>query len=192
MSGRVVICGVGALGSTTAVLLRNLEADLVFIDFDRVESKNLAAQAFTKVALGKNKAEALRLQLANFWGRKCEAFPVRLVAENAATLLAGATLVIDAFDNQASRLLLSAQARAQGVPLVHAAMSADGSYGLVRWDERFVADAEDAPGQATCEGGQHLPFIGVIAAQLARVVQDHLQSGARRDVQTSLSAALVL
>lgn len=192
MSGRVVICGVGALGSTAAVLLRNLEADLVFIDFDRVESKNLAAQAFTKVALGKNKAEALRLQLANFWGKKCEAFPVRLGPDNAGTLLAGATLLIDAFDNQASRLLLSAHARTLQVPLVHAAMSADGSYGVVRWDERFVADAEDTPGQATCEGGQHLPFIGVIAAHLARVVQDHLQSGTRRDVQISLSSALLL
>ena len=179
MSGRVVICGVGALGSTAAVLLRNLEADLVFIDFDRVESKNLAAQAFTKVALGKNKAEALRLQLANFWGKKCEAFPVRLGPDNAGTLLAGATLLIDAFDNQASRLLLSAHARTLQVPLVHAAMSADGSYGVVRWDERFVADAEDTPGQATCDGGNHLPFIGVIADHVSRVVQDHLKSVTR-------------
>lgn len=191
MSGRVVICGVGALGSAAAVLLRNVEAELAFVDFDRVESKNLSAQAFTKLALGKNKAEALRAQLANFWGRKSEAFSVRLTADNVDTLLAGATLVIDAFDNQASRLLLQSAARRLGVPLVHGALAADGTYGLVRWDERFVPDAEDTPGQATCDGGQHLPFIGAVAAALARAVQDNLQTGARRDAQVSLSGTIV-
>lgn len=191
MNGRVVICGVGALGSAAAVLLRNVEAELAFVDFDRVESKNLSAQAFTKLALGKNKAEALRAQLANFWGRKSEAFSVRLTADNVDTLLAGATLVIDAFDNQASRLLLQSAARRLGVPLVHGALAADGTYGLVRWDERFVPDAEDTPGQATCDGGQHLPFIGAVAAALARAVQDNLQTGARRDAQVSLSGTIV-
>ena len=34
------------------MLCRNLEATLVFIDFDRVESKNLLAQAFVKQSVG--------------------------------------------------------------------------------------------------------------------------------------------
>jgi hypothetical protein len=38
----------------------------VFV-FDRVESKNLAAQAFVMLSLGNNKADALKLQLWNFW-----------------------------------------------------------------------------------------------------------------------------
>jgi len=65
---RIVFCGVGALGSTAAVLCRNLDASLVFVDFDRVESKNLLAQAYVKQSVGKNKAEALKLQLLNFHG----------------------------------------------------------------------------------------------------------------------------
>jgi molybdopterin-synthase adenylyltransferase len=185
---RVVICGVGALGSSVAVLLRNLDAELAFVDFDRVESKNLAAQAFTKAALGKNKAEALRLQFTSFWGKKTEAFAVRLGADNASTLLKGATLAIDAFDNQASRLILSDVAKALGVPLVHAAITGDGTFGIVRWDERFFPDAEGAPGQATCEGGEHLPFIGSVAAALARIVQDHLLHGTKRDAMINLAA----
>ena len=60
---RIVFCGVGALGSTTALLCRNFDAELVFVDFDRVESKNLLAQAYVKASLGKNKAQALKLQL---------------------------------------------------------------------------------------------------------------------------------
>ena len=70
----IAFCGVGALGSHAAVLCRNLDATLSFIDFDRVESKNLLAQAFVKQSVGKNKAEALKAQLLNFHGVKSEAF----------------------------------------------------------------------------------------------------------------------
>lgn len=188
MTARVVICGVGAVGSHAAVLCRNLDASLVLVDFDRVESKNLAAQAFVKQSVGKNKAEALKLQLANFWGAKAESFSVRLGPENAATILAGATLAVDCFDNAKSRALLSAEASKLGVRLVHAGLSGDGTFGLVRWDARFVPDEEDHEGQATCEGGAHLPLLGLLAGTLARVVQDFLSTGEERDAMVSLAA----
>jgi hypothetical protein len=186
----IAICGVGALGSTCVQYLRNVGAELRLVDFDRVESKNLAAQWFVKQSLGKNKAEAARLQLANFYGAKAEAIGVRLAANNATQLLARATLAVDCFDNADSRLLLSEAARGASVPLVHAALAADGTFGLVRWDERFVADREDEPGQATCEGGEHLPMIGVVGAVLARTIQDFVKSGARNDYLISLSGVV--
>jgi molybdopterin-synthase adenylyltransferase len=189
---RIVFCGIGALGSTAAVLCRSLGAEQRLVDFDRVESKNLAAQVFVKQSLGKNKAEAMKLQLLNFWGLKAEAMGVRVTADNVAAVCAGADLVVDCFDNKASREVLSAHASAAGLPLVHAAIAGDGSFGLVRWDERFVPDAEDAPGQATCEGGEHLPFIGLVAATLARVIQDFVQHGRRRDAMINLTAATTM
>src|SRR6185436_16346655 len=131
----IIICGVGALGSTAAVLCRNLELTLVFVDFDRVESKNLLAQAFVKQSVGKNKAEALKAQLLNFHGTKCEAFGVRLTADNVEQLCGGADLVVDCFDNLKSRAVLSDFARLKGKALVHAAISGDGTFGIVRWDE---------------------------------------------------------
>jgi molybdopterin/thiamine biosynthesis adenylyltransferase len=191
MPGRIVFCGVGALGSAAAMLCRNLDAELVFVDFDRVESKNLLSQAYVKPSVGKNKAEALKLQLANFHGVKAESFGVRLTRDNTATLLDKATLLVDAFDNAESRLLLSDYARAAGKPLVHAAISADGTFGLIRWDERFTPDEEDSPGQATCEGGAHLPMIGLLGAVLARSIQDFQARGARQDAMVSLSGVLV-
>lgn len=190
MRKRIVICGVGALGSTAVQYLRNVDAELRLVDFDRVESKNLAAQWFVKQSLGKNKAEAIRLQLANFYGTKAEAMSVRLRADNAAQLLADCALAVDCFDNADSRITLSEAARAAGVPLVHAAFAADGTFGLVRWDERFTADREDTPGQATCEGGEHLPMIGLVGATLARTIQDFLNGGERRDYLISLSAVM--
>ncbi|MCP3064075.1 ThiF family adenylyltransferase [Myxococcus sp. K38C18041901] len=187
---RIVFCGVGAIGSQAAVLCRNLEATLVFIDFDRVESKNLLSQAYVKPSAGKNKAEALKLQLLNLHGVKAESFGVRVTRDNVAALCGGADLVVDCFDNQDSRLLLSGFAREVGKPLVHGAVSADGTFGLVRWDERFTPDAEDTAGQATCEGGAHLPLLGLLAATLARAIQDFVDHGTRRDALVNLSAVV--
>lgn len=185
---KIVFCGVGALGSTAAVLCRNLEATLAFIDFDRVESKNLLAQAYVKASVGRNKAEALKLQLLNLHGVKAESFGVRLTRDNVEALCGGADLLVDCFDNRDSRALLSDFARKVGKPLVHGALSGDGRFGLVRWDERFVPDAEDTAGQATCEGGAHLPLIGLLSATLARTVQDFLKDGTRRDSMVGLNA----
>jgi molybdopterin-synthase adenylyltransferase len=190
MTKKIAVCGVGALGSTAVQYCRNLDAELRLIDFDRVESKNLAAQWFVKQSLGKNKAEAVRLQLANFYGAKAEAMSVRLAATNAAQLLAGCALAVDCFDNADSRLALAEAARGLGLPLVHAALAADGTFGIVRWDERFTPDREDAAGQATCEGGEHLPMIGLVGATLARVVQDFVREGERRDYMISLSGVV--
>ena len=184
---RIVFCGVGALGSLTALLCRNLDAALVFVDFDRVESKNLLSQAFVKQSVGKNKAEALKLQLWNFHGIKAEAFGVRLSEDNADALLSSADLIVDGFDNAKSRRLLSDYARKHEKALVHGAISADGTFGIVRWDERFTADEEDEEGQATCEGGEHLPLIGLVTATLARSVQDFVRTGDRHDYMVSLS-----
>jgi molybdopterin/thiamine biosynthesis adenylyltransferase len=188
---RIVFLGVGALGSTTAVLCRALDATFAFVDFDKVESKNLASQAFVKQSLGKNKAEALKAQLLNFYGLKAEAFGVRLTAENVAQLLDGASLAVDCFDNAQSRQLVSAHARAKGLPLVHAAISGDGSFGIIRWDAHFVPDAEDHAGQATCEGGEHLPMIGLLAATLARTIQDFVARQEQRDSMVGLKSVTV-
>jgi hypothetical protein len=188
MALRITMCGVGALGSTAAVLCRNLDATLRFVDFDRVESKNLLAQSFVKQSLGKNKAEALKLQLLNFHGVKCEAMGVRVSETNVSEVCAGSDLVVDCFDNFASRALLSQFARDNAVPLVHAALSGDGRFGIVRWDERFAPDQEDAEGQATCEGGEHLPMIGLIAASLARVIQEFVNDRTQRDLMVSLNS----
>jgi molybdopterin-synthase adenylyltransferase len=183
----IAICGVGALGSTAALFCRSLEITLRVIDFDRVESKNLSAQWFVKQSVGKNKAEAIRLQLANFYGVKAEARGVRLVAGNAAELLADCDLAVDCFDNHDSRVVLAAAARDAGVPLLHAALSADGSFVLVRWDQRFTPDREDTAGQATCEGGEHLPMIGLAGTALARAIADFVHDAEQHDYMVSLS-----
>jgi hypothetical protein len=164
-----------------------LPAVFRFVDFDRVESKNLLAQFFVKPSIGKHKAEALKLQWFNFWGIKAEASPVRVTEQNTQTLLGEADLIVDCFDNFASRQLLSDFAQKHDKALVHAAIAGDGTFGVVRWEGRFSADREDVAGQATCEGGEHLPMIGLLGAALARAIQDFLTSGTQRDFNVALN-----
>jgi molybdopterin/thiamine biosynthesis adenylyltransferase len=177
----ILFCGVGALGSHAATLCRTLPATLAFADFDRVESKNLLSQAYTRQALSKNKAEALRLQLRTFYGVESTAYPVRLAPENLATVADGVDLLVDCLDNAASRRVVLDFAVAAGIPSVHAGLSGDGTFGLVRWGERFRPDEEDEPGQPTCAAGEHLPFIGLVAARLATVVAAYVRDGIRAD-----------
>lgn len=184
---RIVICGVGALGSTAAWFARNLDATLRLVDFDRVESKNLLAQTYVKQSVGKNKAKALQLQLSNFHGLEAEAFAVRLTEQNTSELLGDADLVVDCVDNIATRTIISGFAREHGKACVHAAVAADGTYGMIRWDDQFVPDAEDQTGQATCEGGEHLPIIGLIGSTLARTLQEFHSDGRRINSMISLS-----
>jgi molybdopterin/thiamine biosynthesis adenylyltransferase len=187
---RIAFCGVGALGSTAVLFCRNLDATLRLIDFDRVESKNLKAQWFVKQSVGKNKADAMRLQLANFYGVKVESRGVRMISQNVAQLLDGCDLAVDCFDNLKSRELLSDYAREHDLPLLHSALAADGTFALVRWDERFTPDAEDVEGQATCDTGDFLPLIALASATLARALQEFQQGGGQHDYMISLSGVV--
>ena len=55
-------------------------------------------------------------------------------------------------------------------------MAADGAFGRVIWDEKFVID-DATEGAATCEDGQHLPFLAVVSSLISKTAQDFLLQG---------------
>ena len=177
MPKQVVIIGVGALGSHFLLFARNLPVTFKVIDFDRVEAKNVLSQFHTKMGKGKNKAAAIQASMRGLYDIKIDAVPHRLTADNVDQLLGGADLLVDCVDNGATRVLIQKYAKANDIPCVHGALSAGGEFGLVQWTERFVIDFEGGEGQATCEDGEHLPFISKVAVGLAIVVQKWLASG---------------
>lgn len=180
---RVCIFGVGALGSHAALFLRNAGAVLRLVDFDRVESRNLQSQAHVRTSVGTYKTASMQGVLTQMWGMQrnlVEARPVRASPENLRELCADCDLLLDCLDNAAGRILLQNHARASTLPLLHAAISADGHVGLVRWDEAFTAEQEGQAGQATCEdGGRMLPEIAVLGALVARAAREFLDKGHR-------------
>ena len=175
---RIIIVGVGALGSHLLLLSRNLPGLFTVIDFDRVERKNTLSQFHTRMGVGRNKAAAMQQAMQGLFSLRIRPVPHRLTADNATALLSEADLVVDCVDNAPTRKLIQDVVRAEGIPCLHGALAADGTYARVMWDEVFSID-EGAAGQATCEDGEHLPFIAVVAARMAMVVQRFLKDGER-------------
>jgi len=178
MEKKVVIVGVGALGSHVAQFIRN-EADIRAIDFDRIEMKNVLAQFHGRATVGKNKAQALKDTMKFLFGTVLEANTNKLVANNAKELLAGADLVIDCLDNGEGRRLIQDYCRTNQKPCLHGALAADGMFGRAVWSEDFRVDDEPGSGAPTCEGGEHLPFIAFVSGLVARAAQQFLTKGHR-------------
>ena len=185
---KITIIGVGALGSHLVQDLRNEDVTIKVIDFDRVEMRNVASQFYFKNAVGKKKTEALKQQMQFCYGKKIEVVPNRLTSDNVQQLLGGADLLIDCLDNGESRRLVQGFAKEKGVPCLHGALAADGGFGRVVWTDAFVID-DEATGAATCEDGEFLPFIGLVACCLAVAVQRFRQDG--RKVGFSISPTAV-
>jgi molybdopterin/thiamine biosynthesis adenylyltransferase len=196
----VTIVGVGALGSHLVQFLRSEKVDLRVIDFDRVEQKNVLSQFHGKPGVGKNKVESLRQTMDFLFKRKIEIVPHKLTTDNVAALLGASSpesspapfsahLVIDCLDNSASRKLIQEHVRKLGIPCLHGALAPGGTFGRVIWDEGFTIDDEAGMGAATCEDGEFLPFIALVAAYLARAAQEFVASGKKVGYSVSPAGA---
>jgi len=186
----IVVIGVGALGSQVVPLLRNVGADIKVIDYDRVEAKNVQSQFHSKPNVGKLKTLSLQSTVNFLYGQKIESLPQKLVEDNVYQLVGAPDLVIDCLDNAASRRVVQAYVRKdfvgrKGLPCLHGAVDANGTFGRVVWDELFVIDEEDAQGAPTCENGEHLPFLTIVSAHLAHAAKEFLSKGARLGYQIS-------
>ena len=180
----IIILGVGALGSHVVQFLRNFDATIRVVDFDRIERKNVASQFHSKTGVGKGKVQSLAQTMSFLFGVKIETIPHKLVEDNVAKLLGDANLIIECFDNGASRRLVQGFVREHGIPCLHGAVDGEGSFGRAIWDEHFIVDDEDG-GAATCEDGENLPFIGVVSSIIARTAQVFLTTGAKHGFSIS-------
>lgn len=196
---KVVIVGVGALGSHVLLCARNWKVDLRVVDFDQVEQKNIMAQMHTKMSLRKNKALSIQQAMQAMWSLRVEAIPHKLTDGNVLQLLGDADLVIDCTDNIAARKLILDFCLGQEkwsnrltVPCLHGSLSAAGDFARVVWAEHFVPDGEGAEGQATCEDGEQLPFFALAAAHVAQEAQRFLKDNSKRSLQITPTSVLRL
>ncbi|MCE5285947.1 MAG: ThiF family adenylyltransferase [Pelosinus sp.] len=126
LEGKVAVVGAGGLGGNVIELLTRLGVGyLKIIDGDVFADHNLNRQLLcTEENLGMNKAEAAVKRVAAVNSDVVvEAFPYYLNEENAAELLSGAAVAVDALDNILSRRLLSQTAEKLGIPMVYGAIA---------------------------------------------------------------------
>ena len=186
---RVVVVGVGALGSHVIQFTRNLDATFKIIDFDRVEQKNVMAQFHSKPNVGKGKVASLAQTMQFLFGKKVDMIPHKLTSENDDQLLSGADLIIDCLDNGEARRLVQGFARRSHTACLHGALDGAGTFGRVVWDADFQID-DAAAGAATCEDGQHLPFIAITSSFIAQAAKEFLTSGRKIGYQVHAGGAV--
>jgi molybdopterin/thiamine biosynthesis adenylyltransferase len=182
VSAHVVLVGLGGIGSPALQYLAGAGVGrLTLIDDDVVEASNLQRQTiFTPADIGRPKAEC-----AADWVQRFDpalmvaAHAVRITRDNAATLIAGADLVLDGCDNFATRLAVSDACVAAGVPLTSAALGRFqgqvANFAGHRDDHScyrcFVGDAFDAEDCDTCADqgvlGAMVGMVGTFAAMHA-------------------------
>ncbi|HTU18505.1 MAG TPA: ThiF family adenylyltransferase [Gemmataceae bacterium] len=133
---RVTLCGAGALGSHLAEnLVRQGFRALRVIDRDRVEEHNIGTQIYHESDIGIWKAEVLRHRLFRAAGVEIGSITKEMSERNVRSLVKETDLVLDTFDNSASRRLVQEHCRAARLPCLHVGLFAD--YAEVVWDEHY-------------------------------------------------------
>ncbi|ONF97049.1 HesA/MoeB/ThiF family protein [Sphingomonas jeddahensis] len=174
----VAMIGAGGIGSPAAAYLAGAGVGrLVIIDDDRVDTSNLQRQIlFDTADVGGSKAqraaEAVRRRNPHV---DVVALDDRITVANAATLLAGADVVLDGCDNFATRLIVADAALALRLPLVSAAVGQfEGQLATYRgWESdkpcyRCLVGAAPDRDEGTCaEQGILGPVTGILGSMAA-------------------------
>lgn len=180
---RLTICGAGALGSQLGDnLARQGFSQLRVIDRDRVEEHNVGTQLYGVSEVGGWKVEVLRQRLFRATGVEIEAVRKELDDRSARALLQEGGLVIDAFDNSASRRLVQEHCRALGLPCLHVGLYAD--YGEVIWDERYRVP-QDVGGNV-CDYPLARNLILLVVAVASEAVVRFVLEAEREDFSVTL------
>lgn len=163
---RVVLCGAGAIGSNLADnLVRQSISHLRVIDHDKIEEHNVSTQLYGETEIGTWKVEALRNRLFRATGVEADAVRKELTAGNAKTLLKDVDLVIDSFDNSASRRLVQDHCRSAKIPCLHVGLHAD--YCEVIWDEHYRVPRDVAGDVCDYPLARNLVLLSVVIASEA-------------------------
>jgi molybdopterin/thiamine biosynthesis adenylyltransferase len=174
---RPVLSGAGALGSHLADnLVRQGCGLLRVIDRDRVEEHNVSTQLYGESDVGAWKVEVLRNRLFRAAGTEVEVVAKEMTERNARSLLKGAGLVVDTFDNSASRRLVQEQSRALRLPCLHIGLFED--YAEVVWDEEYRVPADVAGDVCDYPLARNLVLLAVALASetLVRFVLDGVRA----------------
>jgi molybdopterin/thiamine biosynthesis adenylyltransferase len=180
---RLTLCGAGALGSHLADnLARQGFGSLRVIDRDRVEEHNVSTQLYGEADVGAWKVEVLRNRLFRAAGVEIESLAKDLTERTARSLLKDGGLVLDTFDNSASRRLVQEQCRALHLDCLHVGLFAD--YCEVIWDEIYRVPNEAGLDVCDYPLARNLVLLAVALASetLVRFVLD----GERRSWSATL------
>ena len=178
----VTVCGAGALGANVLEgLARSGFATLRVIDRDRVEERNLSTQPYYRSDVGAQKARMMANALYRALGVRVDAKAEELTAKNARKLLAG--LVVDAFDNSASREAVKLACEEANLPCLH--MGLAGAYAEVIWNESYRVPS--AAQDDICDYPLARNLVTLTASVACEVINRYVADGTRASFTITLT-----
>lgn len=182
-SQSIHILGAGALGSQLAVnLVRAGIGKITVIDKDRVEEQNLSTQVWSLDDIGGLKADLLRNMISRDLGEEVLSRPVELTEQNINKLLKNTGLIVDVFDNTASRQLVFTFCKKHNLNCLHAGINS--GYGEVRWNENYRVP-EDA-GMDICDYPLARNLILLVVAIASETIINFLLTGKKTNFSVTL------
>ncbi len=124
-NARVVIAGIGGLGSPIAIYLAAAGVGKIrLIDHDSVDSGNLNRQIlYHEKDIGEPKVLSAKANLESFNSMiEIEALDKNIIEDNVFELVGDYDLIVDAMDNFPARRLLNRVAISRGIPFFHGAI----------------------------------------------------------------------
>ncbi|MDX1615545.1 MAG: ThiF family adenylyltransferase [Candidatus Promineifilaceae bacterium] len=181
---QITLCGAGALGSLLADnLARQGVRQLTVIDFDRIEQHNAGTQLYGQADVGAKKVDVLKARLFRSVGIEMTGYDRRLDERNVNKYLRGADLVVDTFDNSASRRIVTDFCRSQQVECVHLGMNAD--YGEVRWNNGYRVPQDVVEGDV-CDYPLARNLILMLVAVGCELIVRYTLQGTKENVTITL------
>ena len=177
LQSRVLIIGLGGLGSPTAMYLTAAGVgDLVIVDFDKVDLTNLQRQiVHTTAGIGRPKAESAAETLRAL-NPEVRITPIarRLEEDELTREVDAADVVIDATDNFEARVAVNRACLATRTPMVYgAAVGFMGQVAVFRTDRddgpcyQCVYPRTDYPVDPCSQYGVFTPLVGIIGSTQA-------------------------
>lgn len=183
-SVHIAMCGAGAVGSNLVdSLARQGFGKFTVIDDDRVEAHNIPTQIWTRREVGQFKALMLKTITFNSSGASVEPITRRLDESNAKKHLSAADLVIDGFDNSASRRVVADACRELGKNCLHVGLAKD--YAEVVWNEQYRVP-RDVVGLDVCEYPMARNTILLAVAVASEVIVRFVSTGDKKGYEITL------
>lgn len=189
---KILICGIGAIGSNLAALLAcdlRGEHEITILDFDTVEERNVRAgtQFYMPDQIGMKKTEALQYNIYKWFERD-----IKIVNQNIKDYMVmgqSHDLVIDCFDNEEARKHVQEtwkffpKVMRAGLPfkLLHVGFSDQFTF-AIEWADNYTVPTDITSGFDVCEALGAASFVKMVASLAGTVVCEYIEKGTKNEL----------
>lgn len=191
---KILICGIGAIGSNvTSLLVPDLKGDheITVLDMDTVEERNVQAgtQFYMPDQIGMSKVEALQYNIYKWFEREVEIIEGPIEKMTTELILSRYDLAIDCFDNENARghiqewwlaLKHSGPNRLPCPELLHIGFSDQFTF-AIEWAENYKVPSDIMSGFDICEAEGAASFIKMVAALGSQTIQNYIKTGQKKE-----------